>query len=462
MLRRQVWIANALLVTAVVGVVGAGVFGVVLYSAARARASVAAHPPRHVAPPVSGAYVQGGAPRADPALADLLHGPLTELVVETDRDRERGGMDAERRTQMLRDLGAPPAIVAHGPALASAWASMISALDRWVYVPRSGRDYDGVVDTFKDHVRAVSDQLAAAGLAYYLEGDIVTSGRAAHAVVYAYRVEEVVFVTTAGAPRRVLGLRRLDDLNFEHSMLGMQSEDLGDPVVLLDQIDDHVARRLVPLLAPDAGYPLGGRGARSDDELEPTRVLAGAAVRAELTGALGADRSREHLARLVAASIRRHEAQHGVDEDREAAGERRPYPAALAEHIGAADDAAGHPRNYVDHCRNELSAYASQLANDPLTPRTAYFQLVNFAFERRLWGTPESFAAVILSERLAAHLTPGGGPPLEVIHDGAIDRARLAGMARTVTAASPDALRAAARATWRDLYDEDYTPIVDR
>ena len=86
---------------------------------------------------------------------------------------------------------------------------------------------------------------------------------------------------------------------------------------------------------------------------------------------------------------------------------------------------------------------------------------MSFAFERRLWGTPESFAAVILSERLAAHLAVGAGPPLEVIHDGAIDRARLTAMARGIAAASPDALRAAARATWRDLYDEDYTPIVD-
>jgi hypothetical protein len=162
---------------------------------------------------------------------------------------------------------------------------------------------------------------------------------------------------------------------------------------------------------------------------------------------------------LVAATVRRHEAQHGLDDDREP---RLPYPEALEVHIGAAEDRLGHPRNFADHCRNELSAYTSQIANDPVTPKTAYFQVANFAFDRHMWGTPESYAAVLISEGLARHLGPEGEPGLPIIHDGEIDRARMAAAARVVAGATPAALRAAARATWHDLYGEDITAIVDR
>ncbi len=394
----------------------------------------------------------------DPALAEVFGTQLPELVVATDRDRAAGGMPVDGsggiggRAEQIRDLLAPPAVIAHGPGLARAWASMISALDRWVYVPRSGRDYDAIVTTFKDHVRAVSDELAAANLGYYLEGDIVLTGAYAHAIVYAYRVEDVALVYADGRPRRVLGLRRLDDLSIEHAMMGMQSEDLGDPVLLLDQIDTHVLHTLLPTLTGMSDYPLGDPSWDASEAGAKLSATAATAVRGELTAMLPL----RVLSSLVAASVRRHEAQHGLDADRET---RLPYPDALARLIGDANDRFGQPRNFADHCRNELSAYTSQIANDPVTPKTAYFQLAHFAFARHTWGTPESYAAVVVSEGLARNL---GAPVAPVIHDGQIDRDRLATAATTIARAAPDALRAAARATWHDLYAEDITTISDR
>ena len=60
----------------------------------------------------------------------------------------------------------------------------------------------------------------------------------------------------------------------------------------------------------------------------------------------------------------------------------------------------------------------------------------------------------------ARHL--GGGDHAPVIHDGAIDRDRLAAVATPIARASGADLRAAASALWTELYGEPLTVITDR
>ena len=56
----------------------------------------------------------------------------------------------------------------------------------------------------------------------------LTAGRMnGRAAILVFRVEDVVFVRAGGEPRRVLSLRRLDQLNMSHSLLGMQTEELS-------------------------------------------------------------------------------------------------------------------------------------------------------------------------------------------------------------------------------------------
>jgi hypothetical protein len=50
--------------------------------------------------------------------------------------------------------------------------------------------------------------------------------------------------------------------------------------------------------------------------------------------------------------------------------------------------------------------------------------------------------------------------PGNVIHDGHIDRSRLAELALPLAAESDDALRTAARRLWQQLYDEPFIAIV--
>ena len=483
---------------------------------------------RELPPPAAGAFKEGGTPLEDPALAKVFVEQLTTLVIESDRDRQSGGMDRDRKAHNIALIGAPE-IQKHGPALTQAWADMLGMLDKWVSVPASSKEFKDIVHEFRNKVRAVSDQLAAAGVGYYLEGDAYTQGDAAHALVYAYRVEEVVFVKAAGQPRRVLSLRRIDHLNISHALLGMQSQDLGDPVLLLDQIENHVASHVLPVLAASAPWEL----ADDDYQAGPGKELAlaaGEAVRGELLASLGldgpaaqkiaallADRStiiaewreildrkgwvmartdglflpeklleqladsvpgaqrrhveeiEEQLAQLEAPriasrvhqlltlTVRRHEAQHGLDDDRQ---QPLRYPPVLEDQLGEELDADGEPRRRVESAKAELSAYVSQLANDLTTAHLSLWNVARFAFDDNQVGGSESYAGVIIVEGLARHL--GIASPGPVIHDRRIDRERLTALAAPMTKLTGEQLRTAAKALWNDLYAEEMVPIVDR
>ncbi|MDB4962432.1 MAG: hypothetical protein JWP01_2431 [Myxococcales bacterium] len=479
--------------------------------------------------PAAGAYRDGGVPLPDPEIEKVFTEELLALVIETDQDRQSGGLDKDRKAHGIAMIGAP-AIAKRGAPMVKAWTEMLEMLDRWVSVPASSKEFRDIAREFRHRVRAVSDQMMAEGIGYYLEGDVMVYGTgAAHALIYTYRVEEVVFVKAAATPRRVLSLRRLDRLNLTHTLLGMQSADLGDPVLLLDQIDKHVATHVLPVLALDAPYDLADDTYQRHDGAAVAKI-AGDAVRRELATAFGADAPAAHeiaallaerarlveewreildrkgwrisrtdglflpeklieslegavpayqLARageiedklaaleapriasrchqLVADTIRRHEAQHGMDDDRD---EPLTYPAALEAHLGDPDDQDGEPRRDVEHARAELSAYTSQLANDLVTPQLALWNVAQFAFHDRQWGTPESYAAILIIEGLARHLAiPSEGP---VIHDRQVDRTRLAALAIPMASLDGDKLRGAARALWRDFYGEDIVLIVDR
>lgn len=480
---------------------------------------------RPAPPPAAGAFRDGGVPLTDPELVNLFRDDFTELVVATDAAR-RGTTDAAR-VRLLRALRDAPAIVRR-PTLVPAWRALLDALDGWVRVPAEGRALRAAAKDLRARARAFSDQLAALGLGYYLEADAWWTAELAHVAIFVYRVEEVAFVVAGAKPERVLNLRRIDHLNLTRSLLGMQSDELGDPVVLLDPIDTHVATEVLPVLAPDAPFPLGDDFYQRSDGRELALAI-GTRVRGELAAALGRDaeaataiaallaerarlvddwrailerrglrlartdslflpaglldqldevpkRQRARAAaiddelagleaprlasrchQLVVATVRRHEAQHGLDD-----GRATPlrYPAALAEHVGAREDGDGQPRPFAERANFELSAYTSQIANDPRTPQLALWGLEMHAFTKPSWGSAESYVAVTLLEGLARQL--GDDLRGRSIHDGEIDRLRLARLGTVVLAVSDDRLRAAARALWAELYGEPLVPIVDR
>ncbi len=153
------------------------------------------------------------------------------------------------------------------------------------------------------------------------------------------------------------------------------------------------------------------------------------------------------------ATVRRHEARHGLDNDRD---QPLRYPAALAAHAGAETPAT---RRFTQRARAELSAYTSQIASDPVMPQLALWNLANLGFNKDHWGSAEAYVAIVVIEGLARRIgVPGRGP---VVHDGQIDRGRLAALALPLAAQTDDALRLAARQLWEDLYEEPFLAVVD-
>ena len=353
-----------------------------------------------------GAYFHGGTPARDPELEKFLVENLTELLIETDADR-MGSLEGAPRARRVQELRDANIIAARGPGLAHAWRELIDALDRWAQLPVGGKKVRSAVDELGKRAQAVSNEFARLGVGYYLQGDALLQ-HTAHAVVFVYRVEDVTFVNVGGERRRVLGLRRLDQINLDLAMLGRQSDESPDPVVLLDRIDHFIATRVEPLLASDEGGEIA-------DELR----------------AVGANDDRATLTRLVTASVRRHEARHGLDLDRLEGGFPLRYPRAL-------EVLAGPRSSATMRAELELAAYLSQIGNEPVLPKLALWNLENVGTSHR--NTAESYAARIVIDGLARKL------------DVRTAQLRWQG---------DDKLRTAARLLWVDLYGEPMLPITD-
>jgi hypothetical protein len=386
-------------------------------------------------PPAIGAYRDGGAPAHDPGIEQVLRTLPALAAATTDRpDR-------------ASELRARPAIAA------ASWRGLVDSLER--FDPSAvDRAFDTAVAELRAYVQTVSDQLAGAGLGYFLDLELTASHQP---VIAAYRVDKVTFVRADRERVRVLDLRALDP-ETSRPLLGMKPEGLSDPVVLLDEIDSHVRTQLVPVLE---GRPY----TLSDDDWAHTRRAraaadaAGQAVRRELATALGADvdvpdRAVARITKLLLASIRHHEAQHGLEQ-----AHAPELPPALGALVGPVRDSRGRASVLAVRARNELSAYTSQLASDMWLPQAALWSLSRHAFRSARRGTPESYAAVIVVEGLARQL--GIASPGPVFHGGEIDRDRLAALVAPLAARPTTELRSAAARLWAELFGAPLVRLVD-
>jgi hypothetical protein len=512
--RVPVWTIAAALVS--LALVGGAVLYVMTLPGAASRTYA-----RPLPPPTAAAFREGGVPLRDAALDALLSEQLTKLVVEAGRIRRDPAAGSGGLVGPLRDA-AP--IAAHGAPLARAWRDMLDVFARSV---EAARRTEGPAqrerDELREAVRELSQRFAEVGLGYFLEGRF----KSGFVYVQAYRVEQVVFVAAGGKPRRVLSLRRLDRLSTSYAALGLHNEGIGDPLLMLDQIDENVASTVLPVLAKDAPYPLADRAWMATPAGKALAAQIGGVIRAELAAALGADAAaveriaallveraglieewRDALERkqirfvatddlflpqglldqlegvvstyqrkqvkgieaelaqleapriharvhdLVAASVRRHEAQHGFDYDRET--ELR-YPQVLSAMLGSSNR-EGEEVSIVRSARSELAAWLSQVANDPVTPHASLWHLARWVFDHDQRGTSYFYAGIVVIEGLARRL--GAQVEGRTFRRG-LDRERLAELAKLIASQPGAALRTAAAGLWMDLYGEPVTPIVD-
>ncbi len=483
---------------------------------------------RPVLPEVKDAYLKGGAPLHDPALEAMLRDGLGTAVVAVDRytrSLDRGEhVDPADLAAKLEALGKRPEITSRSPALAKAWAGLMIQLINWSNIAPGVPVFEAASTELVARTHDVSFQLGALGLGYYLDADVTSRGNSRDAYLYAYRVELISVLERDRVPMRVLDLRRLDRLNYSQTNFGMQGEELGDPLVLLDQIEKNVVTRDLLVLDAKGSFRIGGdewmNGNKAALEL---RANVDRAVRRELLAALGDDS--ENGAAVGALLVERAGLlgdwkHHGMrlraitsvflpDDLLEQLGKSVPklerrraeqIESKLAE-LGAAQLAAkledalrvsverheaqhgydieatlrqppdiealvgpveenGVSRHFARRVRNETSAYLSQIASDPLTPHWALWTLADFAFDKDQWGGVYSHVAAIVVVELAREL--GAKDTGSVIEYGKINRERLAALAELIAAADGARLRQAAAASWTRLFDVPYRPIVDR
>jgi hypothetical protein len=398
-----------------------------------------------------GAFATGGTPLADRAVERMLSEDLPNFVIKTDDDRHGEPIQQRVRAAYGDELRTSKAITSYGPGLTRAWVELIDSLDHWAESPTHTHGFHDAGERLRAAAQGVSDQFAAVGLGYHLEADVFSERGAAHGTVFTYRVEDIVYVRAGGEPRRVLSLRRLDRINVTHAVLGMQTEELGDPVVMLDQVDDFVTQRIAPVLyvqqfmLGDDSYIRTGAG-------RDLAYAAGGAIARELAPL---NSNKALITKAVVATVRRHEARHGYDNDLPDRHGHEPlrFPTPLSREVGDRSHSA-----FGQRARAELSAYLSQIASDPITPQLALWNLAQLGFNKDRSGTAESYVAVVVISGLARQL--GIRSPGDVTHDGPIDRSRLAQLALPLAAESDDALRTAARRLWQELYGEPFIAIV--
>jgi hypothetical protein len=127
--------------------------------------------------------------------------------------------------------------------------------------------------------------------------------------------------------------------------------------------------------------------------------------------------------------VRRHEARHDYDLDLDPPLHEPPALAGKGFRANA-----------------ELSAYLSQIVNDPVTPQLSLWNLAGQTFHHP--GTAEAYVgAVVICGLAHARVTT--------------DRSRLAALAVPLASLSDDVLRAEARALWLDLYGATPATMVD-
>ena len=111
----------------------------------------------------------------------------------------------------------------------------------------------------------------------------------------------------------------------------------------------------------------------------------------------------------------------------------------------------------AERANAELSAHLSQIAREPNLAFTNLLQVAVFAMNRRTWGNPYSYAAIVIHEALAQQFGITHAP---LIQGRRIQRGELANIYLALRTHSGEELSQAAQRAWRALYGVDLPPLT--
>ncbi|MBS2013759.1 MAG: hypothetical protein JST00_12780 [Deltaproteobacteria bacterium] len=227
---------------------------------------------------------------------DVVGRRLAKLVVALDRSTRAGAP-----AQAMTDLGVAETELLGEETRAALGEPAVAALREVVVAAKTAahaRVKDEASVTALDvAVARLDNALLAAHLPYFVDASVIVTRDRSRRIVLLYGFATVgTSLYASGADRvRTVRLRRLDHLNWSHSVLGFVNLLRAQAVVLLDPIEEQLARYVLPALAPDAPMPFGGEEAKPSPSAIAIGARAGAVAREELGGLPGvqADVARE-------------------------------------------------------------------------------------------------------------------------------------------------------------------------
>lgn len=155
-----------------------------------------------------------------------------------------------------------------------------------------------------------------------------------------------------------------------------------------------------------------------------------------------------------AQSVERHEAQHRLDL---AELYKLPMPAAMAEYVGDLPEGFQGKDGLAESALAEMSAYLSQLARDPLTPRLNLTLLVGYLLDTKSWGMGESYAALVILAGLADELDIEHS---DLVVARRIDRDAVAKVYEQMSEVETEALRKAAATLWSRSFETELPTLT--
>ncbi len=150
-----------------------------------------------------------------------------------------------------------------------------------------------------------------------------------------------------------------------------------------------------------------------------------------------------------AQSVERHEAQHRLDY---AKLYKLPMPPALAAYVGDLPEGLAGQGTLAASALAEMSAYLSELARDPLTPKLNLTLLVRYLFDKGSWGMGESYAALVIVEGMADEL---GIAHEDFVVRRSINRKTIADVYHKMCEVESAKFRAAASALWARSFETE-------
>ena len=239
--------------------------------------------------------------RPTPQTDEIFTSKILRFTIALDEAAKRGAADGDGGAASTELAAAEEALRgaevhgALGPRASSALEELMTTAKA---AARAAPADEASVTAFETATARLDNALVVGGFPYFVDASVIVDEEQGKRLLLLYEFSILSTSLHASGEARVrsVRLRRLDRLNWSHTLLGFVNPHRSYAVVLLDQIDEQLVTNVVPALAPEAAMPLLANEAQREGGPGPTgpeaiaiSLRAGKNVRVEVDELLGTD-----------------------------------------------------------------------------------------------------------------------------------------------------------------------------